>query len=166
MTTLKLWSKGKEMTESGVEIGGIQVTWAEIDLATDRKSAIDIGMTEDLCDDFEIDHKDYGDLSLLVVDSSGGADPPVGPSLCRMRLLRILVVSLSTCCVVKMICYIIISYNARIMSRMQTSIVNLVEILTPRVYPPGSTVTRCLTMATHFHEVTRRWQPRLRRSDR
>ena len=31
MTTLKLWSEGKEMTESGVEIGGIQVTWAEID---------------------------------------------------------------------------------------------------------------------------------------
>ena len=62
MTSLKLWSEGKEMTESGVEIGGILITWAEIDLATDRKSAIDIGMTEDLCDDFEIDHKDYGDL--------------------------------------------------------------------------------------------------------
>ena len=31
--------------------------------ATDRKTAIDIGMTEDLCDDFEVDHKDYGDLS-------------------------------------------------------------------------------------------------------
>ena len=37
MTTLKLWSEGKEMTESGVEIGGIQVTWAEIDLAKDRR---------------------------------------------------------------------------------------------------------------------------------
>ena len=36
MTTLKLWSEGNEMTESGVEIGGIQITWAEIDLATDR----------------------------------------------------------------------------------------------------------------------------------
>ena len=62
MTSLKLWSEGKEMTESGVEIGGIQVSWAEIDLATDRKSAIDIGMTEDLCDDFEVDHRDYADL--------------------------------------------------------------------------------------------------------
>ena len=62
MATLKLWSEGKEMIESGVEIGGIQVTWAEIDLATDRASAIDIGMTSDLCDDFEVDHKDYADL--------------------------------------------------------------------------------------------------------
>jgi len=62
MTTLKLWSEGKEMTESGVEIGGIQVTWAEIDLAKDRATALDVGLTPDLCDDFEVDHKDYGDL--------------------------------------------------------------------------------------------------------
>ena len=62
MTTLKLWSEGKEMTESGVEIGGIQVTWAEIDLAKDRATALDIGLTPDLCDDFEIDHKGYADL--------------------------------------------------------------------------------------------------------
>ena len=81
MTSLKLWSEGNEITESGIEIGGIQVTWAEIDLATDRESAIDIGMTEDLCDDFEIDHTDYSGPALLAVDSSGGADPPVGPSL-------------------------------------------------------------------------------------
>ena len=62
MTSLKLWSEGKEMTESGVEIGGIRITWAEIDLATDRKSAIDVGLTPDLCDDYEVDHKDYADL--------------------------------------------------------------------------------------------------------
>ena len=62
MTSLKLWSEGKEMTESGVEIGGIQVTWAEIDLATDRATALDVGLTPDLCDDYEVDHKDYTDL--------------------------------------------------------------------------------------------------------
>ena len=62
MTSLKLWSEGKEMTESGVEIGGIQVTWAEIDLANDRTTALDVGLTQDLCDDFEIDHRDYADL--------------------------------------------------------------------------------------------------------
>ena len=95
MTTLKLWSEGNEMTESGVEIGGIQVTWAEIDLAKDRATALDVGLTPDLCDDFEVDHTDYTDLPLLAVDGSGRADPPVGPSLRRTRLLRILAVSLS-----------------------------------------------------------------------
>ena len=95
MTSLKLWSEGNEMTESGVEIGGIQVTWAEIDLAKDRATALDVGLTPDLCDDFEVNHKDYADLPLLAVDGSGRADHPVGPSLRRTRLLRILAVSLS-----------------------------------------------------------------------
>ena len=90
MTTLKLWSEGKEMTESGVEIGGIQVTWAEIDLATDRASAIDIRMTSDLCDDFEVDHKDYADLPYWL--DMVAAEPLLrqDQDLCHGRLLRLL----------------------------------------------------------------------------
>ena len=94
MTSLKLWSEGKEMTESGVEIGGIQVTWAEIDLAKDRATALDVGSP-----------RTCATISRLTTRTmptcptgcrwSGRADHPVGPSLRRTRLLRILAVSLS-----------------------------------------------------------------------
>ena len=135
MTSLKLWSEGNEITESGVEIGGIQVAWGKKWVpAKDRATALDVGLTPDLCDDFEVNHR-YQRPALLAVDGSGRADPPVGPSLRRTRLLRILAVSLSTCCVVKLICYNIITYYQCIASRPQTSTVKLVEILTPGPRP-------------------------------
>lgn len=62
-TTLALWNDRSDMT--GVIIGGITVSWEEIDLATDRASAIDIGMTEDLCDLFEEAYAGAVDYAVL-----------------------------------------------------------------------------------------------------
>ena len=62
MTTLKPWSEGSEVAECGLVIGGIAISWAEIELATDRATAIDIGLTDDLLDRFEEEYSDYKQL--------------------------------------------------------------------------------------------------------
>ena len=62
MTTLKPWSEGSEATECGIVIGGIAISWAEIELATDRATAIDIGLTDGLLDRFEEEYSDYKQL--------------------------------------------------------------------------------------------------------
>ena len=47
-TTLKTWSEGAEDTEHGLEIGGLQITYAELAEIRDYPSALDMGVTPDL----------------------------------------------------------------------------------------------------------------------
>ena len=49
-TTLAFWSEGPEIEESGIVIGGLEVSYAEIELADTREQAIEMGFTSELCD--------------------------------------------------------------------------------------------------------------------
>ena len=50
MAMVTRWALGKEIDECGLVIGGIRVSYAEIELAESRKEAIEMGVTSDLCD--------------------------------------------------------------------------------------------------------------------
>ena len=59
ITTLAFWSEGPETDESEIIIGGIKVSYAEIELAESRIEAVDMGVTSDLCDLYEAQGGDY-----------------------------------------------------------------------------------------------------------
>ena len=59
ITTLAFWSQGPEDDESWIIIGGIKVSYAEIELAESRNEAIEMGVTSDLCDLYEAQGGDY-----------------------------------------------------------------------------------------------------------
>lgn len=58
-TTLAFWSEGPEIEESGIVIGGLTVSYAEIELAESREQAIEMGLTTELCDLYEAQGGDY-----------------------------------------------------------------------------------------------------------
>lgn len=54
ITTVTTWSENEgDPTAEGLTIGGIQITYAELEDITDREMAIDRGVTEDLLEMWE-----------------------------------------------------------------------------------------------------------------
>jgi hypothetical protein len=63
-TRIRIWSEGAEDTETGLEIAGIQISYAELVEIRDRETALDMGVTRDLLEMWE--HEGGRDYRLLV----------------------------------------------------------------------------------------------------
>ena len=78
-TTLRLWSEGHENDQCGIEIAGLKIGWAEIELAENRAEAQDMGVTPDLCDDYEREGGTYqaGTLCDWLQQQAAGDDATI-----------------------------------------------------------------------------------------
>ena len=47
------WSEGTDAGECGIDIDGIMISYAELELAETRSEALAMGVTRDLCDEYE-----------------------------------------------------------------------------------------------------------------
>jgi len=61
-TRLLRWSEGTEDTEQGLVLDGLPVSFAELELAVDRLTAIEMGVPTEVLDEYEREHAGYGGL--------------------------------------------------------------------------------------------------------
>jgi hypothetical protein len=67
MTRLERWGDSDDPEQSGLIIGGLEISTAELgDLPADRAAALDAGVTNDLLDEYEDQGGTYGPGDLLA----------------------------------------------------------------------------------------------------